>query len=280
MIYKTRTLAAEFESYLSSKIASLKALPTLYVIQIGDNFASSKYIAHKKLKCETLGLTLNLKQYSPDTDPKTIERFIESLSGEKCGLILQLPVPESFNYLITKINYNIDIDLLGPNSDIFAAKELLTPTVGGIDLVLKKLSQYENHKFIDFLKAKIDLSGKIVAVVGQGKLVGAPLLSYLRDRNATIISLNKETPNPEKLTKMSHIIISAAGVKNLIDKSWIGNNTIVIDSATLESNGNQKGDVDKEKIWENTILCPSPGGIGQLTILYLIYNLLLFNEKF
>jgi methylenetetrahydrofolate dehydrogenase (NADP+) / methenyltetrahydrofolate cyclohydrolase len=284
MIYNTKSIALEFENYLSSKISILKTLPVLHVIQIGDDFASSKYIQYKKLKCEALGLQLNIQKFELDTDPKIIEHYIESIPKSKSGLILQLPIPENCKYLLDKIDYKIDIDLLGPYSEIFNKHKLLTPTIGAIDLVLKQLHYLRRfHTFEGDIRDthdKLNLAGKIVAIIGQGKLVGSPLLSYLRDRNATIISINKETYNPEKLTKMAHVIISAAGVENLVDKTWISSNTIVIDAATLESNGSQKGDVNKNDVWEHTVLCPSPGGIGRLTILYLIYNLIVFDEIF
>jgi methylenetetrahydrofolate dehydrogenase (NADP+) / methenyltetrahydrofolate cyclohydrolase len=277
MIYRTRELAEEFEAYLSSKILLRNELPVLNVIQIGNDFASSKYIEYKKLKCQKLGITLDLKQYHESVNPQEVELYISSLSSKNCGVILQLPVPKQFSYLLERIDPKIDIDLLNPNGYLFETKSLLTPTIGAIDLTLKKIFTTSNN-FEQLFFDTLDLTGKTVSVIGQGKLVGKPLLNYLRNRNATIISINHDTKNPKDLSKMADIVITAAGVENLVNKSWLCENVIVIDAATLESNGSQKGDVDKNDIWESTILCPSPGGIGRITILYLIYNLFAFNN--
>lgn len=280
MIYNTKAIAAEFESYLVSKIAHYALLPTLYVIQIGDDFASSKYIEYKEAKCKSLGIKCIIQKFEPNIDPQIVSDYLISISKNSSGIVIQLPVDAKYDILLDILPYKNDVDLLTPHSELFNSKNLLPPTIAAIDLVLKKLQNQKYDNFSELISTKIDLTGKNVAIIGQGKLVGSPLLTYFKNRNATIISINKDSIEPEKLTKNANIIISAAGVKNLINKNWIGENTIVIDAATLESSGSQQGDVDRNNIPENTILCPSPGGIGRLTILYILYNLLAFPEIF
>jgi methylenetetrahydrofolate dehydrogenase (NADP+) / methenyltetrahydrofolate cyclohydrolase len=278
MIFSTKSLAQEFESYIKGIVLNTPVLPVLHIIQIGDDFASSKYIDYKKKKCNTLGIKLIIEKFGIDCCPAVIEKYIETLKGYNLGIMIQLPVPAEFAYLVTKINPNNDIDLLGPYTDLYESLGKLTPTIGAIDLALKKILDNQNSPFIQLISEKLDLTHKKVAVIGQGKLVGKPLLSYLQLRGATIISINKDTKEPEKLTKMADIIITAAGIPNLLNKNWIDPNCIVIDAATVESQGALIGDVDRQNINEDTLLCPSPGGIGRLTILYLIFNLLSFND--
>lgn len=149
------------------------------------------------------------------------------------------------------------------------------------------------------LTRELDLTGKIVAVIGQGKLVGNPLLKYLQRRNATIISLNKDTPNKPNLTQTADILICASGVPGLVKTDWLKKNAIVIDAATSESNGVLVGDVDYSQIDQNENqtnetknfvqdanrkssnslnlqICPSPGGVGPLTVLCIFWNLISF----
>ena len=279
MLFTTKSLALELESYITSKVSRLSSPPTLYVIQIGDNFASNKYLAMKKAKCEKLGISMILEKFSEDTKPQIIENYINTIPLTDSGLIIQLPIPSQYLYLLEKISTNIDIDTLSEASAQISTLKRIPPTIAAIDLVLKKVLKPETP--IDkILSQNLDLSSLIVAVVGQGKLIGAPLLSYLRERQATIISINEHTKFANELTKQADIVITAAGVVNLINDTWLKDNTLLVDAATLESNGSQKGDVDKEKVRENIILCPSPGGIGSLTVLFLIYNLICFSSNF
>ena len=144
------------------------------------------------------------------------------------------------------------------------------------------LDHLKNRKIEKNLTQKLDLTGRIVAIIGQGKLVGNPLLGYFAARNATIISLNKDTPNKEKLVKLADIVIAASGVPNLVKSHWLCPNAIVIDAATSESGGVLAGDIDKNELEENSNfikqinLCPSPGGIGPLTVLSIFWNLYRF----
>lgn len=270
----------------------------------------------------------------------------------KNGLIFQLPLPIEFVDLL-KIDWNnfTDVDFLAPNCSLW--DYLLPPTTQAIDLVLKsllwskklehlkvgqnmnnfytdlqasslsqnlesKIENQENQQIElvltkDLLTQKLDLTGKIVVVIGQGKLVGNPLLIYLQKRNATIISLNKDSPNKPKLVKNADIVICASGVPKLVQSSWFKKNTIIIDAATSESNGILVGDLDyleitqsefstqnlpiedlnqlnKQNLVENSQtknkikslkikslnlqICPSPGGIGPLTVLCIFWNLI------
>jgi 5,10-methylene-tetrahydrofolate dehydrogenase/methenyl tetrahydrofolate cyclohydrolase len=128
--------------------------------------------------------------------------------------------------------------------------------------------------FSDLVTQKADYAGKIVAVIGQGVLVGSPLVKYLLDRNATIITVNQFTTDSKALTSQADVIFSGAGVANLVNKNWIKKDAIVIDAATSGVGGEIFGDVNKDDIDESTYLCPSPKGVGPVTVLYIFWNLL------
>lgn len=150
------------------------------------------------------------------------------------------------------------------------------------DVRLKNL-QEKNGEIENFLNQKLDLTGKIVAIIGQGKLVGTPLLSYFQKTGATIISLNKDTPDKIKLAKLAEIVIAASGVPSLVQSSWLKNDVVLIDAATSESDGFLVGDVDRVELEKSNMsfkLCPSPGGIGPLTVLSIFWNLYQIESKF
>lgn len=136
----------------------------------------------------------------------------------------------------------------------------------------------------NILSAIPDLKGKTILIIGQGKLVGYPLAQCLLQTGATIISINEwtnknNTENLKALCKQADIVISAIGKPKLIDKSMFQLGTFVIDAGTAESDGVLVGDIDKTDT-ENIILCPSPGGIGGMTILALFYNLILLDQLY
>jgi methylenetetrahydrofolate dehydrogenase (NADP+) / methenyltetrahydrofolate cyclohydrolase len=270
MLYSPDKIALELENWLNQKIKTLAVIPSLEVFQIGNDFASNKYIAAKRKKCESLGIVFNLHQFDMDSDPSTIEDIMHSLATKKCGIMMQLPLPPKFAHLIGVIPAAKDIDCLTQHY-----QSQLPPTIGAIDLVLKDILLEANDQTIaEKLSTKIKLNGLDICVVGQGTMVGGPLLNYLKDREATIISINKDTKNPEQYLRLAQIIVTATGVPNLLKGPQISSNCLVIDAATMESDGKLVGDVDQATLPDSVTLCPSPGGIGRLTILYLIKNLL------
>jgi methylenetetrahydrofolate dehydrogenase (NADP+) / methenyltetrahydrofolate cyclohydrolase len=278
MLYQNHFLVEQFEEYLRQSLDQFDTIPTLYIVQIGENFASEKYISYKMKKCEKLGIPCELIQLPDTLDETSIKNYINSIPADNSGIIVQLPLPPNLDWIVNLIPYRTDIDLLSKHKHIHLENGLLEPTIGAIDLVLKEMFGYE-MVFPVVLNEPLDLTQKVVAVVGQGNLVGGPLLSYLKERNATIVSINKDTLNPQVLTHQADILISAAGVGNLIDENWLKHDALVIDAATLEQNGSQIGDVFTESIPETIYLCPSPGGIGPITILYILNNLLLLNNQ-
>jgi methylenetetrahydrofolate dehydrogenase (NADP+) / methenyltetrahydrofolate cyclohydrolase len=273
VIYNNLPLKSEFKKYLESETNAVVPKLKLNIIQIGNDLASTKYVGIKRKIGTDLNIDVKAYNYDINTTLSVISEVLSSSTFEKEGLIFQLPVPESVKSLVSQTSLACDVDLLGDKAQKLWHHNFLPPTIGAIDLVLKDIL-WTDRRLDDKLTSKLDLSGKIVVIIGQGVLVGGPLLQYLKDRLATIISLNKFTRNAQDLCKTGDIVISAAGSPNLVNTDWIKDNSILIDASTSEENGALVGDVDPHNLTENIILCPSPGGIGPLTVLYLFYNLL------
>jgi 5,10-methylene-tetrahydrofolate dehydrogenase/Methenyl tetrahydrofolate cyclohydrolase len=279
MLIDTSKLKVDFELWLKQAIAAHPRPLVLDIIQIGDNLASNKYVQIKQKVGQTCGIVVNLHKFTNSVKPEEIEAIITVAQKRKHGLIVQLPTPSWLQSLVANIPYQIDIDLLGWQANQLWQQEILPPTIGAIDLTLK--FHFQKQIFSpEMLKQSLLLNREIVAVVGCGKLVGTPAIRYFLERQATVIAINKHTPNPTQLTRLANIILTATGQPKLITKDWIKPGCVLIDAATSESNGALVGDVDYTLDWSEVWLSPSPGGIGRLTVLYLFYNLLKLSELF
>lgn len=283
MIYSKESLLAKFENFLKYERQEISKDIILNIILIGKNSASQKYIEIKQTFGKKINVDVNLEQFSQELESdleitKEIQTLLKKSLDLKNGLIFQLPVPKQFNYLVKETPIFCDVDLLSKKNSILWHQKFLPPTIGAIDLVLKDIIwknslDIQNFKQ-DFLDKKLDLKGKIVTIIGQGSLVGGPLLQYFKDRRATILSLNEFTPNIQNFTKKADILVCAAGSPDLITQDYLNPKSIIIDASTSESHGKLVGDVNKKGIFDTNILCPSPGGIGKITVSYLFWNLL------
>ena len=111
------------------------------------------------------------------------------------------------------------------------------------------------------LQSGIELMGKHVTVIGRSKVVGLPTslllqvkfsqlmhfyyfyalftireqyidIIFFQRHHATVSVIHAFTTNPEAITRESDIVISAAGVPNLVRGTWLKQGAVVIDVGT------------------------------------------------
>ena len=171
------------------------------------------------------------------------------------GIILQLPIsnPEQTEELLESIREDKDVDGLRKRAIFQAA----TPTA------------------ISWLLAGygVDLKGKKVAIVGRGRLVGAPLEKMWLKSDVDVTVFEKG----DDLSQLINydIIVSVTGVPGLIKSQMIKTKTVVVDAGTASENGKIVGDVSEEARQRNdVIITPKKGGVGPLTVSALFDNVI------
>lgn len=171
------------------------------------------------------------------------------------GIILQLPIsnPEQTEELLESIREDKDVDGLRKRAIFQAA----TPTA------------------ISWLLAGygVDLKGKKVAIVGRGRLVGAPIEKMWLKSGIDVTVFEKG----DDLSQLINydIIVSATGVPGLIKSQMIKTKTVVVDAGTASENGKIVGDVSEEVRQRNdVIITPKKGGVGPLTVSALFDNVI------
>ena len=171
------------------------------------------------------------------------------------GIILQLPISNSdqTEELLESIREDKDVDGLRKKAIFQAA----TPTA------------------ISWLLAGygVDLKNKKVAIVGRGRLVGAPLEKMWLKSGVDVTVFEKG----DDLSQLINydIIVSAAGVPGLIKSQMIKTKTVVVDAGTASENGKIVGDVSEEVRQRNdVIITPKKGGVGPLTVSALFDNVI------
>ena len=171
------------------------------------------------------------------------------------GIILQLPISNSdqTEELLESIREDKDVDGLRKRTIFQAA----TPTA------------------ISWLLAGygVDLKNKKVAIVGRGRLVGAPLEKMWLKSDVDVTVFEKG----DDLSQLINydIIVSATGVPGLIKSQMIKPKTVVVDAGTASENGKIVGDVSEEVRQRNdVIITPKKGGVGPLTVSALFDNVI------
>ena len=268
MIMDGKSLKGEILSGLAEEVKALDKVPTLCVIQVGDDEASNVYINQKRKMCNDIGYNFIHEKYddsiTEDELLKNIERFNSNDNID--AILVQMPLTSGINEKIIQnaVNKYKDVDGLNDSNivDLISGKSSLYPcTACGVISLLDKYG--------------VILEGSNVVIVGRSSLVGMPLFHMLENRNATVTLCHSKTRNLQSITKNADIIISATGVKGLIKEDMVNNNAVVVDVGIARENGKLYGDVDFDNVSKKaSLITPVPGGVGPMTIASLAQNVL------
>lgn len=244
---------------LLEEVEALEVKPCLAIIQVGDDPRSSAYIRRKMSLGEKIGARVLLHQLPASVTEERLIESIENLNKDNKthGIIVQLPLPESFNKekIIEAISPLKDVDGLTSGSLFVPA------TARGVVSLL----QHYN----------IAIEGKLATVVGRSALVGKPTTKLLEELGARVTVAHRETKDLGEATRNSDILVVATGVPKLIKEEHVRRGQTVIDVGISIEESRLVGDVDFEKV-KDTVenITPVPGGVGPMTVVSLFENLL------
>jgi methylenetetrahydrofolate dehydrogenase (NADP+)/methenyltetrahydrofolate cyclohydrolase len=129
------------------------------------------------------------------------------------------------------------------------------------------------------------LEGKHAVVVGRSLLVGRPIALLLSFHNATVVQAHSYTVNLAEECRRADILVSAVGKPGLITADYVKPGALVIDigiTHVVNPDGTTsiKGDVSFDEVSKvSGYITPVPGGVGPMTVTYLLLNTLFAAEK-
>jgi methylenetetrahydrofolate dehydrogenase (NADP+)/methenyltetrahydrofolate cyclohydrolase len=270
-------IATQIRQDISIKVSDFKKShgypPGLAVLLVGDNPASHVYVKNKRKSCEEVGIRSEVFLMPERTSETEILAKIDDLNADDRvhGILIQLPLPESLDTarIISRLLPHKDVDGLHPQNLglLFAGRPNLVPCtpLGCLHLIHSIMPSVE---------------GKHAVVVGRSVLVGRPTALLLSFKNATVVQTHSQTLNLAEECRRADILVTAIGKPGLITADYIKPGAVVIDigiSRVVEPNGtvSLKGDVDFEGVSKVAgFLTPVPGGVGPMTVTYLLENTL------
>jgi methylenetetrahydrofolate dehydrogenase (NADP+)/methenyltetrahydrofolate cyclohydrolase len=254
-----------------------KKIPHLAAILVGNNGASSTYVAAKVKACEEVGFKSTLIHYEETISETKLLDKIRDLNTDPDidGILVQLPLPKhiSDEEVINAIDPDKDVDGFHPINVGYMVQGLPTfvpATPHGIMLLLEHF--------------KVETKGKHAVVVGRSNIVGRPMSILLSGNtnpgNCTVTICHSQTKNIKEFCLQADIIVAALGKPDFITADMVKEGAIVIDvgitrveDATKKSGFKLKGDVDYDNVAPKcSWITPVPGGVGPMTIAALMKN--------
>lgn len=242
-----RELAGFIKERQAHQVRSLKVKPTLLIIRDSDNPVITKYVNLKMQYGEDIGI--NVIDYCASSTDDIKAKISEANNDKNIhGIIVQLPILEKdrTDEVTSLIAPEKDVDGLSANGKFDSA----TATA------------------INWLLAGYDINLKTarIAIVGRGKLVGAPLLKMYQNSNYDV----KMYHRGDDLTELKNydVIITATGKPGLITSEIVSPGTTIVDAGTASEDGILKGDVAEDVRTRTDLkaITPKLGGVGPLTV--------------
>ncbi len=261
------------KSRITQRLSAGKRAPSLAVILVGGDPASSIYVRNKRLACEKVGIKSIAYDLASDIKESELFALIQKLNDDDTvdGILVQSPLPPQIDekLIIEHISAAKDVDGFHPyNIGRLAVRQptLRSCTPFG---VIKMLSS-----------ANIDLMGLDAVVVGVSNHVGRPMALELLLAGCTVTCCHRHTKDLQGNVARADLVVAAAGKAGLIKGEWIKPGAIVVDIGINRlENGTICGDVDFEAAKERAgWITPVPGGVGPMTVATLMENTLLAME--
>ena len=255
--------------------------PNLAIILVGEREDSKLYVDLKQKEAFKVGIDTHLYKFSETTSEEELLETIKFLNTdpEIDAVLIQLPLPEHLD--TEKILETLDAK---KDADGFLADKpdyVLSPVIGAILRILSEIAFVPKDKKACILYNS-EVFGQTVKEVLEKlelKIKAVSLKDFENKNNEEKKDLFEKA---QKACLPADLIISALGLPEFIDESFVSDGAVIIDIGISKVDGKTKGDADanslfaKKDIW----LTPVPGGVGPITIAMLFKNVLaIFNHR-
>lgn len=274
-----KALAEAVRQFVKRETGNLSVKPGLAVIIVGDDEASKIYVAGKEKAALEAGFHSVLERLPANTQQEALVAKIHALNNDPMihGILVQLPLPNHLNEseILQAIRPDKDADgfhYVNEGKLLAGAETVLPCTPAGITLMLRELVREVPG---------LNLAGAHAVVIGRSNIVGKPMAQLLLSCfNLTVTMCHSKTRNLGDFIANADVLVSATGVRGIVDCTRIKEGSIVIDVGMHRIDGKVTGDLDLARVAERArFYTPVPGGVGPMTIAMLLYNTLRNAQK-
>ncbi len=270
-----KAVAAVLRAGVAREVEALKSqhgfTPGLAVVLVGDDPASAIYVRNKGKAMRAAGMESFEYILPAETSQKDLLDLVGRLNGDESvnGILVQLPLPGHLDELaiIGTIDPDKDVDGLHVINAgrLISGRDGLVPCtpLGCLDLIRRHAG---------------DLTGQRALIIGRSNLVGKPLAQLLLRAHCTVTMAHSRTRDLASECRRAEILVVAVGRPELVRGGWIRPGATVIDvgmNRVDSENGKSRltGDVNfNEAVQIAGAITPVPGGVGPMTIAYLLKN--------
>jgi methylenetetrahydrofolate dehydrogenase (NADP+)/methenyltetrahydrofolate cyclohydrolase len=274
MIIDGRALAGTVKEALAERVSELQSQGKkvrLDAVLVGGDQGAHLYAKNQAKACSAVGIEYMLHELPETASQTEIAKIIEELNAHQSvtAIMVHMPLPKGVDADAIQMMIAVDKDVEGVNP----------ANIGNIVFGRRSLVPCTALAVMEMIESTgVAIRGARVVCVGASTIVGKPVAVLLMQAEATVISTNIYTKDIETLIRSANILVSAAGVPNLITSDVVKDGAVVIDvgiNRVVGEDGKKRtvGDVDFAKVKSVAgYISPVPGGVGPMTVAMLLRN--------
>ena len=272
-----KAIAADLRAAVKDEASRLAAtrgiVPGLAVVLLGDDAASKSYVASKSRAVAEVGMRPFDHHLPVSTSEADLLDLVRKLNADPAvhGILVQMPLPARIDAkrVIASIDPDKDVDGFHPLNigRLMSGLPALVPcTPMGCIKLIKSVNE--------------SIAGYDALMIGRSQIVGSPLAQLLLKENATVTVAHTHTRDLPAHCRRADLLCVAIGCAEFIRGDWIKPGATVIDVGINRVSGEGgksriAGDVNfAEALAVAGAITPVPGGVGPMTIAYLLVNAL------
>lgn len=262
-----RSIAASILLELKKKVAGTFRVPGLAIILVGDDPASHTYVSLKEKAAQDVGIRFEKFIFPSPVDQKTLIEKINELNAREDihGIVVQLPLPDHLDAdaIIGAIAAEKDVDGFHQEN----IRLLLSGKVRFIPGLLRGILRLIGE-------TGVQLSDKRAVIIANSATFSTPLAYLLDQRGMRVDVLLQPDTDLREVLQGASLIIVAVGRPQFITGDLVRDGAVVIDVGfSRGSDGKIHGDVDASTLTNKAgWLTPVPGGVGPMTVVMLLSN--------
>ncbi len=224
----------------------------LATIQVGSRPDATLYLRLKAAAAARIGIKTEQHRLPATVSQKKLQNVLVRLNNHRAitGILLQLPLPRHLNAdaAVAAIDPEKDVDGFSP-----AAKVIPPPIAGVLHLLAL---------------AKPKPSSRIV-LLGKDSVFTTELARYLKRYRVAIIDPRFQNSID---VKQADVIVTATGRGPRLTATQVKPGVIIIDVGIRHEGGRVVGDAHPSVYKKAKAYSPVPGGVGPLTIAFVLKN--------
>jgi len=271
-LYKGKPVADRIREEIKEKVGEYEKKgirPQLAILRVGQNPEDIAYEQRVLKNCQTCGILAQVRECPENT---TTEEFLVILqecnsNREIHGILIFRPLPRHMDS--EKISL-----LVAPekDSDCMNPQNLNKLFLGDTEGILPCTPEAVRELLLHYTGS---LVGRNVVIVNRSLVLGKPLAMLLLEENATVTICHSKTKDLAEITKKADVVVTGVGRAGYFGKEYFGEHSVVMDVGINEKEGGICGDVDMDAVsGQIKGISPVPGGVGAVTSMLLLRNVL------